>query len=352
MNKKIWICVSVIFVIYIISGNYNSVYAGKYKLITDLDDKQIEVPSDPQRIASMHGPTYDRILMLGKASCIALMPMKPSPWALKLFPEVKDIPSVTSYSELDVEQLLKYKVDLVFYSMFHSHSVKLEAAGIKAACPFSEKKMPATMTEFIENYKRQIRFYGEVLGPDAKIRAQRYCDYFDKTLKRLLSVTAKIPENKKPGVYYGGLNGNLYDTQGKNTIMNWCVEAAGGIFLTRGLKTHYGKVNTEQLIAWNPDFILIGMKGSLDFVAKNPVLTEIKAVKNKKCYMIPVGTFWWDLASGETVLLPLFLAKKLHPDLFKNWDLIHEMKTFYADIYNKKISDEDAERILNALPPI
>jgi iron complex transport system substrate-binding protein len=236
--------------------------------------------------------------------------------------------------------------------LYHGHSIKLKAAGIRAVCPFSQKKLPKTMDEFIDNYKRQMTFYGEVLGPDAAIRAKKYCNYFQNTVNKIISVTSKIPENKKPSVYYGGLNGDLYDTQGKDTVMYWCIEAAGGNFLTRNMQTHFGKINSEQLIGWNPDFIFIGMRGSLDYITGNPVLNGLKAVKNKNYYMIPVGTFWWDLASGETALLPLFLAKKLHPALFNDWDIIHEMKTFYLEIYEKKISSGDAERILNALPPI
>jgi len=50
-------------------------------------------------------------------------------------------------------------------------------------------------------------------------------------------------------------------------------------------------------------------------------------------------------------LLPLYLAKKFHPVLFKDWDLIQEMRKFYREIYNLQLSAQDAERILNGLGP-
>jgi iron complex transport system substrate-binding protein len=50
--------------------------------------------------------------------------------------------------------------------------------------------------------------------------------------------------------------------------------------------------------------------------------------------------------------LPLFLGKKFHPILFKNWDIIQEMKKFYSDIYIINLTDKDAERILNGMPPV
>ncbi|MBN2040367.1 MAG: hypothetical protein JW864_10015 [Spirochaetes bacterium] len=93
------------------------------------------------------------------------------------------------------------------------------------------------------------------------------------------------------------------------------------------------------------------MKGSIDMVNDNPALINTEAVKNTNIYKIPTGTFWWDLASGETVLLPLFLAKKFYPDIFKDWDLIDEMKYFYSEFYNYKISDKQVNRILLSQPP-
>ena len=48
------------------------------------------------------------------------------------------------------------------------------------------------------------------------------------------------------------------------------------------------------------------------------------------------------MTSCETALLPLFLAKKFHPDLFKEWDIIREMRKFYAEIYGIDLADGDA----------
>ena len=77
----------------------------------------------------------------------------------------------------------------------------------------------------------------------------------------------------------------------------------------------------------------------------------MRAVKDGKLYVIPNGVFMWDLASGESVLLAIYLAKKFHPDLFRDWDMVGEMKTFYSEVYGKTITNEDAERILRCLPP-
>lgn len=90
-------------------------YAGDYRIITDMDDNQIEVPVNPKRIACMHGVSSDRIVMLGKGDCLALM-MKPFPWAYRLYPELKNVETAQPPFTGDVERLLNLKVDLVLYS--------------------------------------------------------------------------------------------------------------------------------------------------------------------------------------------------------------------------------------------
>jgi iron complex transport system substrate-binding protein len=87
-------------------------------------------------------------------------------------------------------------------------------------------------------------------------------------------------------------------------------------------------------------------------VKKNPNWASMRAVKNGKLYSIPNGVFAWDYASGESILLAIYMAKIFHPDLFRNWDMAGEMKTFYSEVYGKAITDKDAERILKCLPPM
>jgi iron complex transport system substrate-binding protein len=328
--------------------------AGDFKMITDMEGNKVEVPVNPQRIASLHGPSYDRIIMLGKIDKIAmLMSNKQTPWANKLFPQLEKIPVMKSYTNIDVEQLLKYRVDLVFYSYFPEQAKRLEPAGVKTACAFDWQERPKNMKEFMDNFKKQVLFFGDVLGPDAMKKANKYCAYFDKKISEILHITSGINEKSKPKVYYGGRSGNLFFTQGKNTVMQWYTELAGGIYVTGVLNENYPESNMEQVLSWDPDIIIIsGMYASLDSVKKNAHWSGMKAVRNEKLYLIPAGIFAWDFASGESILLGIYLAKIFHPELFKDWKLAEEMKAFYSEIYNKNLSDNDIDRIMHCLPPM
>lgn len=324
---------------------------GGLRTMTDLDDQTIRVPETPKRIALLHGPSLDRLYMLSTTDVIALSSVTPTPWACRMIPGADRIPVKASYINVDVEQMLEYRIDLVLYSIFPAQADKLRAAGINVACPFSEKKRPRTMADFKTHFKAQVLFFGDILGKDAVTEAAAYCDYFDYTVDRVLAVTSAVPAGERKTVYYGGLSQDLFSTQGKNSLMQWCVQAGGGIFLTQDYRSHFATINAEQLIAWNPDVIFIGRIGDKDRVKDIPGVRDLKAVRNGRVYKIPQGTFWWDLASGESVLLPLFIATKLYPERFRDWDIIDEMKNFYSRFYDYTISDAEARAILQALPP-
>lgn len=326
--------------------------SGKCRIITDMDDNLIEIPADPRRIACMHGVSSERIVMLGGGGRLVLS-MQPSPWMLKIFPEVKNSGIVKAPFTGNVERMLDLKVDLVLYSPFPGEVEKYRAAGIKTACGFSPQKRPRTIDEFSENFKRQVTFFGELLGPEHEARAEKYCRYFDDTVRRILAVTSKIKATDRPSVYYGGRNGNPLLGQGMASVMHWDTEVAGGNFITRSMDSNFTEVNMEQVYAWDPDIILLSAwSKSTDAVMDNPSWKSLKAVKTRRVYLIPEGVFSWDFASGESPLLMIWMAKIFYPEIFRDWNMAGEMRKFYFEIYGIKISETDAGRILAGLPPM
>jgi iron complex transport system substrate-binding protein len=342
--------ISLIFIVAVLMHFSHTVYADT-RTITGLDGEKIELTDNPKRIACLYNPAYDKIVMLSNGSRIALMPGKATPWALKYFPELKDIPKSSSGQMPDLERLLKLNVDLVVYPKGRIKVTKVAEAGIPVVCPFNDNVLPASIDEYMAEFKRQILFFGDLLGPDAAVRAQKYCKYVDAINTKVLTITSKIPESKKPEVYYGKVM-DVFSTQGHNTVMRWYTELAGGRYLPKDLPKYYAEVNMEQIIAWDPDIILLGMYGSFDAGKNDEKLKSLKAYASGKVYNIPAGMFYWDMTSCETALLPLYLGKKFHPELFKDWDIIKEMKYFYSEIYKVAVTDADAERILNAMTPL
>ncbi len=324
-------------------------YADENKVITDMCDKKVEVPVNPKRIACMHCVSPEKIMTLGGGDSISLM-AEQSPWAYRLYPEIKN---AQSNKGVTPEQMREMNIDFVLYSPGMTKEEPYIAAGLKTVCAFSPDKGPRNLDEFQENFKREISLFGDLLGPDAKARADKYNAYFDRQVKRILSITSKIDKNKRPSVYYGGLHSSLLGSQGKGSVMHWNTEVSGGNYLPQALDGNHATATLQQVLSWDPDIILLsGYYDSSDDPRNNPEWAELKAVKSGRVYRLPRGIYTWDHASGEGVLLMIHMAGIFHPDLFKEWDMIKEMKTFYSEVYGKTITDQDAERILKCLPPL
>ena len=351
VTKKIsLILFTALFLALSLSAVESGIAAGT-RTITGLDGEKIEMPAYPERIGCFYHPAYDKIIMLSSGSRIAMLPGDATPWAYKFYPELKGVITQKTEGLPDLERLLALKVDMVFYPKGKINISQVVEAGIPAVCPYTNNVAPINIDEYMTELKKQIRFFGEILGDDAKTRAEIYCRYLDEINSKVKAITSKIPESDKPKVYYGK-QADLYSTQGSNTIMRWYTEFAGGIYMPRDLQKYFATVNREQVIAWDPDIILLGMNGAFDSKADDLNLKEFRAYKTGKVYNIPAGIFYWDMTSGETALLPLYLGKRFHPELFKDWDMIKEMKKFYTEIYKITVTDEDAERILKGMPPL
>lgn len=324
-------------------------YAGDTKLVTDMCDEQIEVPADPKTIACLHCVSPEKIMTLGGGDRIRLM-AEQSPWAYRLYPEIK---KAQSHKGVTPEQMREMKIDFVLYSPGMTKEEPYRAAGLKTVCAFSPERGPRNLEEYQENFKREVSLFGDLLGPEAKARADRYNAYFDRKVKQLLSLTSKIEGKNRPAVYYGGLHGSLLGTQGKHSVMHWNTEVAGGNYLPQAVKDNHATATLRQVRSWDPDIILLsGYYDSPVMPKDDPDWATLKAVRNGKVCRLPQGVYPWDHASGEGVLLMIHLARLFHPDLFTDWDMIQEMKTFYSEIYGKTVSDQDAERILRGLPPL
>lgn len=331
------------------AGMYDiPLYAGEYRTVADMCGNKVEVPVNPVSIACMHCVSPEKIMTLGKGEAISLM-AKQSPWAYRLFPEIKN---ARENKGVTPEQMRDMKIDFVLYTPGMTKAGQYNAAGLKTVCAFSPEDRPMSLDGFMENFERQVTLFGDLLGPEAKTRADKYNAYFHRKVAQILAITSKIEKKNRPAVYYGGLHRSMLGSQGKGSVMHWNTEVAGGNYLPQALDDNHAKATREQVRSWEPDIIVLSAYcDSIDKVKKDPDWAPLKAVKNGRIYRAPMGVYAWDHASNENVLLMIYLAKIFHPDLFKDWDMIKEMKTFYAEIYGKTVTDQDAERILQGLPP-
>ena len=112
-------------------------------------------------------------------------------------------------------------------------------------------------------------------------------------------------------------------------------------------------VSKEQIIAWNPDIILIhGVSPphsiTIETVLADPDLQTVNAVKNRNVNYTKGYMIGWDPATGLTECL--YMAKLFHPDEFEDLDEEEEgneiLETFYGveDLYTDMLDLSDRFR--------
>ena len=193
----------------------------------------------------------------------------------------------------------------------------------------------------------------DAIGGDAPKIAQKFNDYFDQNLQKVLSKTSKIAQNERPKVLHIVEGKNLFKVDGSNTIIDEWISVAGGTNAVQA-KGNMLEINAEEIPNINPDVIIIGRAKAPEILQKiyeNPIYADTNAVKNKRVYVDPTGVFSWDRYGAEGALQILWAAKILHHEIFKDIDIAAETKKFYKEFLHYELSDDEVNYILNGLDP-
>jgi iron complex transport system substrate-binding protein len=338
-----------------ISSGRVSATVQKNKTVTDLDGRTVQIPITVDRVACFVGPSYEKVILLGEGNKIAVAApfAKTMPWAVKVFPNLTKIPTMASYQDPNIEELMKQNVDVVFFWDYSKPLEKMTGSGIPVVVTqltLSPSQRPATIDQFRNVIKDEVRLFGNVLGPSAQQRADEYSAYFDQKADQILAVTSKIPDSQKPKVYY--VRGpKALTTHGQYTYTYWWVTMAGCKLVSENVSQTLTDVSMEQVVSWDPDIIIMGRVNNTNLITDDPKWKEVSAVKNGKVYVNPQGVMYWDYSS-EGILLMEYLAKTFYPDKFADLDMKSEVKEYYTKFYHYNLTDDEATRILRFQDPV
>ena len=366
MKKKYFINVAVliliVFTLSLLAGCGNQEIKQKEaqpttRTVTNLDGSKIVVPAEVKRVAALFGPSYEKVVLLGAEDKIVAngdFHIDGWPWSNYIYKRLNEVPGIpNAHTALNIEEILKLNPDVVFYWDNPQEVKRLQESNMAVVPAVS-----APGGQKLEDYKNMLMVYAQVLGKDEEKIAADYAKYFDEKVQMISEVTATIPENERPKVYFAMQK--LLWTAGKASDMPELIALAGGncvhLDLAGGGKN---EINMEQLLKWNPDFIYVDHAGSSGNASAEEVVgaisddqrfKQLAAVQKEQVYVCPTGVFFWD-AGQQKILLLMWMAKTLHPDKFKDLDMQTELKEFYKKFFRYNLSDDEAQRILMHLPP-
>lgn len=125
------------------------------------------------------------------------------------------------------------------------------------------------------------------------------------------------------------------------------MKKAGAIPASKNIKIEHVSIDMEKLFVLNPDYLFVWSKKDLKQAYKNPKFKDLKAVKNRNVYAIPMGAHFWTHYTPEQVLSILWVAQKIYPEKFKDIDIFKETQNFYKQFMGKELSALQINEILN-----
>jgi len=330
--------------------------AGDTITLVDQADNTVTVPKTIDRIAVVGIWPLPSVLAVffNSAEKIVAMP-EPSMTAAKngllgqLYPEILNAKTdFMSGDQVNVEELLKLKPDVVFYSASApAIGEQLKNAGFSAVA-VSVNKWHYNCIETLNNW---IKLLGEMFPENDKSAAvEKYSnDMYDMIQKRVSSLT----DQQRARVFFlFQYSDSSIVSSGKNFFGQWWADAIGAKNVAEELtKDNSVPVNMEQIYGWNPQVIYITnfTKALPDDLYNNKIGSNdwsgIDAVKNKRVYKAPLGLYRSYTPGADTPVTLLWYAKTTYPDLFKDIDLTKEAKDYYKNVFGVELTDEQVNSI-------
>ena len=208
--------------------------------------------------------------------------------------------------------------------------------------PLEELGVPTVFLnlETLEQYNKDIITLGEMLGEQE--RAQEIVDYYNGNVAAISDVIASGGE-EKPSVlviYYRESDGAYtYNVPPESWMQTTNIITAGGepVWL-ESAANNWNMVGFEQIAAWDPDMVFLiayreNASDLVDSLLDDPQWQSLTAAQNEQVYAFPGDFYSWDQPDTRWILGLKWLAWRIHPNLFPEYDAVSEARSFYQDMY-------------------
>jgi len=303
------------------------IIVGKEKELTLVDsaDRAVTVKKPIKRMVLCfpHAIEALRILDVSKEAIVGIAKDKMD---TAFFPDIGDIPSVGWRWTPDIEAIVELEPDVVLYT---AHALmgatetldKMESTGLTVLC-FNLNELDRSADEFTK--------LGYIFNREEE--AEEFVEWRDGILN---SIKEKVDqEESKPEVYFEAAFRDNYYIYGEYAY----IAEAGGKDIFDDLSGSYMSIDPEAVMKRNPDIIvrvapwtaggygvdatdITGLKEVQEEVLSRPELQGVKAVNDRKVYVISVHLVSFFPSSGCRSFLQIaYQAKWFQPELFEDLD--------------------------------
>lgn len=295
--------------------------------IVDQAGREVKVKKNPQTIALCYRVVIRFLLNLDQGDKIKGIG-KTEDFLQELQPSLRKCMDVGK-GVADIEALAELKPDLFFHKASDLDTLQaVEDIGIPAVG--IDVETPGQMIQALE-------IMGKVCGAEEK--AQKLVSYYNKKLKKTEKLVASV-KDKKTAIIMGSSIGKVADG---TMLQGQMIERAGAVNCAADLKAPglWPSAGTEQIFAWDPDYIFISGSESAVYSAEDiltdPAWSEMKAVKAGHVYVMPAKQDSWEFPGIVSALGTDYMIHIMYPDLMPEEELEQNVDQCYKLCYGRSI---------------
>ncbi len=350
---KIKKALSIIFVFCFVLGlsacqNEETTTPQDTRLITDMAGREVAIPLEINKSFSLSSGGTIFLYTLNPQLLTGYNYDFSEQEAEFILPEYLDLPVFGQSNSLNAEALILAAPDILI-----SYGYTDQAAIEQVEAIEEQTGIPCLM--FDSTFNQTAAAYqlaGEAFGLTERANAlANYAQNVEDFIQQI-----DIAEQDRATIYYGNGRENLETAPAgsPHAELLELVQAAN-VAQIEGDFTTRMDISSEQIIGWNPDFIILNGEPSEGFSAlnateeflANPNYQQVAAISKQQVYPIPKYPFsWFDRPSAPNRLIGVYwLSELLYPDLYEI-DIRQEAIDFYQLFYHWQLTDDQLDQLL------
>lgn len=320
--------------------------SGEGITVTDLSGATVSLPHPARRVVTIPKPAASMMVAVNGGPEVLVGMNADSRSAVGdsflgvAYPELSKVSTEVAGAEFapNVESVLALEPDVVIQWGDRGPGIvePLRNAGLRVA------QLSYGTQQDLEG---ALALYGELLGKPE--RAATLIGWMHERM-RLLRNEVPVPDDvaSRPSVLYLRGAADRLDVGGRASYNHFVTELVGARNPAVEIDTAEATIDTEQLLRWNPDIILLGNFGPVmpaDLYG-DPALASLRAVAQRRIYKVPQGGYRWDPPSQESALMWQWLAGVVHGTRAPG--LRAEVAKQYLFCYGTEPTDAQMDEIL------
>jgi len=232
-------------------------------------------------------------------------------------PNIREIPSVGTGTDINLEALLKLRPDVAITWTYRPEAIQyIEKKGVKVIGIYPES---------IRELYDVIRLHGELFGKE--VLTNQVIDEMQNVFSYIASQTKGL--RKKRVLWLGSRPTSV---AGKVGITNELFEMMNSHNVANEINERNRDVSVERIISWNPEVIFIwgNAKYSSGDIIRDVRLKNITAVKEAQVFKAPDWSTW----SPRLAPMALWMAKRTHPEAFNHLKLDEFFKVYFNKVFH------------------